>query len=139
MKYQFEIKGGDFSHAGFVSIEIKKIMQKLHLPPNFIRKVSIANYEAEVNIIAHAYEGDVSLEINTEYIKATFSDRGPGIASIADAMKKGFSTASDKVREMGFGAGMGLPNMKKNSDRMEIQSKLNEGTIVTLCYDIPMG
>ncbi|QZE14752.1 ATP-binding protein [Halosquirtibacter laminarini] len=137
MKYQFEVNGGDFTHAGFVSIEIKKIMQKLHLPPSFIRKMSIANYEAEVNIIAHAYQGKISVEITSEKITTIFKDQGPGIASIDQAMKEGFSTASEKVREMGFGAGMGLPNMKRNSDGMTIDTKLNEGTVVTLIYNIP--
>ncbi|MDC1105517.1 ATP-binding protein [Prolixibacteraceae bacterium] len=139
MKYQFEVAGGDFSHAGFVSIEIKKIMKRLHLPADFIRKMSIANYEAEVNIIAHAYDGIVDVEITQDKITTTFTDRGPGIASIQDAMQEGFSTASDKVREMGFGAGMGLPNMKRNCDSMDIHTKQNEGTIVTLTYMVPVA
>ena len=121
MQFEYKIKGGDFSEAGTISSKLKKILKQLNIDNKIIKKVVIALYEAEVNVIAHAYNGKVKIEINIK-------DKGPGIENIAKAMEKGFSTATSKVREMGFGAGMGLPNIKKNSDKLDIKSKVSEGT-----------
>ena len=97
-----------------------------------IKRIVVALYEAEVNVVAHAYEGVMKVAVNPEYIEVFISDKGPGIPDISLAMQEGYSTASPKVREMGFGAGMGLPNMKKNCDKLEIESNVNEGTKVTM-------
>ena len=128
MQFEYKIKGGDFSEAGTISSKLKKILKQLNIDNKIIKKVVIALYEAEVNVIAHAYNGKVNIDIDTEKIKINIKDKGPGIENIAKAMEKGFSTATSKVREMGFGAGMGLPNIKKNSDKLDIKSKVSEGT-----------
>lgn len=128
MQFEYTIKGGDFSDAGTISSKLKKILKQLNIDSKIIKRVVIALYEAEVNVIAHAYHGKVKININTEKIEINIGDKGPGIENIDKAMEKGFSTATSKVREMGFGAGMGLPNIKKNSDKLEIKSKVSEGT-----------
>ncbi|MCD6111959.1 MAG: anti-sigma regulatory factor [Bacteroidales bacterium] len=128
MQFEYKIKGGDFSEAGTISSKLKKILKQLNIDNKIIKKVVIALYEAEVNVIAHAYNGKVNIDIDTEKIEINIKDKGPGIENIAKAMEKGFSTATSKVREMGFGAGMGLPNIKKNSDKLDIKSKVSEGT-----------
>jgi anti-sigma regulatory factor (Ser/Thr protein kinase) len=132
MLFEFRIDGGDFIKAGHASSQIKKILNQLNLDPVFVRKIAVAMYEAEVNVVAHAYRGVMKVRINTEQVVLRVEDEGPGIADIEKAMQEGYSTASDKVREMGFGAGMGLSNMKKNSDQMTIQSELNKGTVVEM-------
>ncbi|MGB4749984.1 MAG: ATP-binding protein, partial [Bacteroidales bacterium] len=124
----YKVQGGDFSNAGKCSSEVKKVLKQLNIDPKIIKKVVIALYEGEVNIVAHAYHGVINVEIDTEKIKITFKDEGPGIPDINKAMEQGYSTASPIVRELGFGAGMGLPNMKKNTDYMNISSHVNEGT-----------
>jgi anti-sigma regulatory factor (Ser/Thr protein kinase) len=128
----YKVQGGDFSNAGKCSSEVKKVLKQLNIDHKIIKKVVIALYEGEVNIVAHAYHGVITVEIDTEKIKITLKDEGPGIPDINKAMEQGYSTASPIVRELGFGAGMGLPNMKKNSDYMHISSVVNEGTEVIL-------
>ncbi|HCM29517.1 MAG TPA: anti-sigma regulatory factor [Bacteroidales bacterium] len=128
----YKIQGGDFSNAGKCSSEVKKVLKQLNIDHKIIKKVVIALYEGEVNIVAHAYHGVITVEIDTEKIQITFKDEGPGIPDINKAMEQGYSTASPIVRELGFGAGMGLPNMKKNTDYMHINSQVNKGTEVIL-------
>ena len=123
MEFNFNLEGGNFSRAGAASSEIKKILKQLNVD---------ALYEAEVNVVAHAYEGVMNVVLDGKSIVVTITDKGPGIPDIAKAMQEGFSTASPEVREMGFGAGMGLPNMKKNCDRLNIESTVNVGTKVTM-------
>lgn len=132
MKMQFDIAGGDFSAAGGASSEVKKTLKQLNIPPATIRRIAVALYEAEVNVVAHAYSGVMSVEISPKNIWVQIADKGPGIPNISQAMEEGFSTASDKVREMGFGAGMGLPNIKKNTDTMELKSVPGEGTTLEI-------
>ena len=132
MEFEFEVQGGDFSNAGQASSRIKKILKQLNVDPKTIKRTVVALYEGEVNIVAHAWKGKIKVDIETEKIKARLSDEGPGIANIDQAMRDGYSTASEEVREMGFGAGMGLSNMKKNSDEMEIHSEVSEGTTVMI-------
>jgi serine/threonine-protein kinase RsbT len=132
MKFEYQIEGGDFIRAGHASSAVKKVLNQLNLDPVLVRKIAVAMYEAEVNVVAHAYRGTIFVSINPERIKVTVKDEGPGIADIDKAMQEGYSTASDKVREMGFGAGMGLSNMKKNSDQLEISSEINKGTVVEM-------
>lgn len=128
----YKVQGGDFSNAGKCSSEVKKVLKQLNIDHKIIKKVVIALYEGEVNIVAHAYHGVITVEIDTEKIKITLKDEGPGIPDINKAMEQGYSTASPIVRELGFGAGMGLPNMKKNTDYMYISSEVNKGTEVIL-------
>lgn len=128
MELDFQVVGGDFSTAGLASGQVKKVLKQLNVPPAAIRRTVVALYEAEVNIVAHAFRGDIHVEISPELITMDLKDEGPGIADISLAMTEGFSTASQEVREMGFGAGMGLPNIKKNVDSLKINSEVNKGT-----------
>lgn len=132
MKFEFPIEGGDFINAGHASSEVKKILNQLNIDPALVRRIAVATYEAEVNVVAHAFRGTMKVCVNPEKISVRVEDEGPGIADIEKAMQEGFSTASDKVREMGFGAGMGLSNMKKNSDRLDISSRIHTGTVVEM-------
>lgn len=132
MNIKFDIEGGDFSRAGFISSEVKKLLKQLSLDAPTIKRVVIALYEAEVNVVAHAYRGSVDINIEPDKIIIVIDDEGPGIPDIAKAMEKGFSTASKEVREMGFGAGMGLPNIKKNVDLLDIRSSVGVGTTVNM-------
>ncbi|WP_372751301.1 ATP-binding protein [Labilibaculum sp.] len=128
MKFVYFIEGGNFSKAGTASSEVKKILKQLNVDPKIIKRTVVSLYEAEVNVVAHAFEGNMNVEISTDKIVVQIVDKGPGIPDIDQAMQKGFSTATPKVREMGFGAGMGLPNIKKNSDHLKIESTINVGT-----------
>lgn len=128
MDFTYHIDGGDFSNAGKASSHLKKILKSLNLDSALIRRTVVAMYEAEVNVVAHAWSGTISVNVLRDQIRIDVRDAGPGIADIELAMKKGFSTASTAVREMGFGAGMGLPNIKENSDFMDIRSIPGHGT-----------
>jgi len=119
-------------NAGKASSAVKGILKQLNVPAPLIKRVVVALYETEVNVAAHAYEGDIEVEIEEERIRMVVSDRGPGIEDIELAMKEGYSTASKEVREMGFGAGMGLSNIRKNSDTFHIESTPGEGTRVEI-------
>ena len=132
MKFEYLIEGGDFVRAGHASSDVKKILNQLNIDPVIVRRIAVAMYEGEVNVVAHAYRGIIKVKINPERIIVTILDEGPGIADIDRAMQEGYSTASDKVREMGFGAGMGLSNMKRNSDQLLINSEINKGTVVEM-------
>lgn len=131
----FKVKAGDFLNAGRVSSEIKKYLMQLGLNQGLIRKIIISTYEAEINLVIHSIGGEIQLEITDSMIHLFSKDMGPGICDIELAMKEGFSTASEKAREMGFGAGMGLPNMKKQSDSFEIKSS-KDGTLIHMTYVI---
>jgi serine/threonine-protein kinase RsbT len=130
MHFEFHVEGGNFTKAGAASSQLKKILKQLNVDPKIIKRIVVALYEAEVNIVAHAFQGDIFIDIDTEKIGIKLVDQGPGIADIELAMQKGYSTASPSVREMGFGAGMGLPNIKNNSDELKITSQVNIGTTV---------
>ena len=132
MDFRFEIEGGNFSKAGHASSEVKKILKKLNVNSKIIKRIVVALYEAEVKVVAHAYKGEIFVDIDTSQVKVKLVDSGPGIPDIDLAMTQGFSTASDKVREMGFGAGMGLPNIKKNADSFHIESVVNKGTTLEI-------
>lgn len=132
MQFNFELEGGNFSKAGYASSQIKKVLKQLAVDPRIIKRVVIALYEAEVNIVAHAWRGTVIADIEADKITLLLQDEGPGIPDIEQAMQEGFSTASAAVREMGFGAGMGLPNMKKNVDELQIESRIGKGTTVRM-------
>lgn len=132
MHFEYQIEGGNFTRAGFASSEIKKMLRQLNVDLGIIKRTVVATYEAEVNVVAHAYSGTIYVDVDEEKIIIKLVDEGPGIADIDEAMKEGYSTASSKVREMGFGAGMGLPNMKKNADELNISSEVGKGTTVEI-------
>jgi anti-sigma regulatory factor (Ser/Thr protein kinase) len=132
MNFRYSIEGGDFSRAGHASSEVKKLLKQLNIDNQLIKRIVVALYEAEVNIVAHANSGIIDISISPAMVYIKLTDEGPGIKDINLAMQEGYSTASQKVREMGFGAGMGLPNMKKNVDKLNIESKPGKGTIVEL-------
>lgn len=132
IEQRYFVKGGDFSHAGDASSKVKKLLKQLNIDPRKIKSIVIALYEAEVNIVAHAWEGEIYIAVDEKQITMILDDKGPGIPDIDRAMEEGFSTASKEVREMGFGAGMGLPNIKKNTDVLEINSRAGVGTTVKM-------
>jgi anti-sigma regulatory factor (Ser/Thr protein kinase) len=132
LRFSFEVEGGDLSQAGEASSQMKRTLKKLGFPPEVIRKVSICMYEGEINMVIHADGGTADVEVGLDTITITLADRGPGIPDINLAMEPGWSTAREFARDLGFGAGMGLPNMKKHSDEMEIQSTIGVGTTVKM-------
>lgn len=132
LHYHFDVDGNDFSSAGIASVKVKKILRDIGFDSEVIRRVSIAMYEAEINMVIHAGGGKADVEISPEKIVLVLSDNGPGIADINLAMSEGYSTAPDSIRSLGFGAGMGLPNIKSNSDELKIDSKLGKGTTLTI-------
>jgi len=136
MKFEYHVEGGDFLNAGNASGNIKKVLKKLNVNPGVLKRVVVALYEAEVNIVAHAYRGNITADISPQKIEIVLDDEGPGIPDIGLAMQQGYSTASTKVREMGFGAGMGLPNIKANTDDLKIESVVGKGTKITLSFNL---
>ena len=132
MQFEYAIEGGDFTNAGATSSAVKKILKQLNVSPEIIKRTVVALYEAEVNIVAHAYRGKIYADVVEDAISIRLVDEGPGIPDIDKAMQVGYSTASQSVREMGFGAGMGLPNIKNNTDRLFVTSKVGEGTTVEI-------
>jgi len=135
MQTEYRVEGGDFTRAGFASSQVKKMLKNLSVAPEIVKRVVVALYEAEVNIVAHAYRGIITTEVNSSGIRIVLEDEGPGIPDIEMAMTRGYSTASPQVREMGFGAGMGLPNIKDNSDRFTIESNVGKGTRLIIEID----
>jgi anti-sigma regulatory factor (Ser/Thr protein kinase) len=135
----FHIKGRDFLRAGEASINIQNLLKSMDFDPRLVRRVAICGYESEMNVVMHGGEGSLSLEVDADRLTLEVTDDGPGIEDIDLAMQAGYSTAEDAYREMGFGAGMGLPNMKKNSDRIKIESKRSQGTIVQMIFFLPYG
>ena len=132
MHFEYQVESGDFLNAGSTSSAVKKTLKQLNVNPTIIKRTIVALYEAEVNIVAHAYRGTIYVDIDEQSINIRLVDEGPGIPDIHQAMQEGFSTASVSVREMGFGAGMGLPNIKNNSDKLTITSEVGKGTTVEI-------
>lgn len=132
MTLDFTIETKDYIKTGKASSEIKLFLKKLGVNPEILRRIAVASYEAEINVTAHSNGGDVQASIYQDYILITFQDKGPGIPDIEKAMTPGFSTADDLAREMGFGAGLGLPNIKKNCDVMYIRSAEGETTFLAI-------
>ena len=129
---KYHIEGENFTNAGYASSQVKKTLKQLNIDPKLIKNVVVALYEGEVNIVAHANRGDIEVFISPSEVKMVLVDEGKGIENIELAMKEGYSTASQKVRAMGFGAGMGLPNIKKNVDELTIDTKVGRGTTLTM-------
>ena len=136
IRLHFDVDGDDFTRAGEASSSVKKTLRTLGVNPNVIRKVAIALYEGEINMVIHADGGTIDIEIDSEKINMILKDTGKGIENIELAMQEGYSTAPDEIRSLGFGAGMGLSNMKKNSDVMNIDSKVNVGTTVYMTVNM---
>ena len=132
VRFHFVVDGEDFTSAGQASVQVKKNLRKLGISPEVIRKISIAMYEGEINMVIHADGGDADVLVYEDRIVMILTDRGPGIADVEKAMQEGYSTAPDNVRSLGFGAGMGLPNMKRYTDDMKIESVVGEGTTITM-------
>lgn len=136
MKFNYNVEGGEFINAGVASSKFKKVLKQLGIAPDIIRKVSISMYEAEINMVIHANGGHIDGEITPERIHVYLKDEGPGIEDLDLAMTAGWSTASRAAREMGFGAGMGLPNIKRNSDHLKLTSELGVGTTVEITFEL---
>jgi len=137
LKLHYEVDKSNFINAGEASSSVKKVLRKLGVNPECIRNLAIAMYEAEINMVIHANGGTIDVEISPECIHVVLADSGPGISDINLAMQEGYSTAGDNVRELGFGAGMGLPNIKKYSDDLKIKSEIGVGTTVEITVNIP--
>ncbi len=132
----YEISPDDFTRAGEASSDVKRKLKQMGVSPEAVRKVAIAMYEGEINMVIHAKGGLITVEITPQQIKMVLADVGPGIPDVDLAMQAGYSTAPDEIRSLGFGAGMGLPNMKKYSDRMEIDTRLGEGTTISMVVEL---
>ena len=130
--FRFEVDGDDFTSAGQASVQVKKNLRSLGIDAETIRRVSIAMYEGEINMVIHAGGGFAEVRVTEDYIEIILDDKGPGIKDIDQAMQEGFSTAPDQIRSLGFGAGMGLPNMKRYTDYMNITSELGIGTRIVM-------
>ena len=136
IRFHFDVDGENFSSAGEASVVIKKKLRQLGFSPEIIRRVSIAMYEGEINMVIHASGGVADVSVTDDYIELVLADHGPGIPDVDLAMQEGYSTARDNIRALGFGAGMGLPNMKKYTDFMHIDTEVGKGTTVTMRVDM---
>ncbi len=134
--FHFDVDGDDFTSAGQASVQVKKNLRRLGIPPEIIRQVSIAMYEGEINMVIHAGGGTADVIVSEDRIEIILADTGPGIADIDLAMQEGYSTATDSVRSLGFGAGMGLPNMKRYTDEMTIDSVVGKGTTIKMVVNL---
>jgi anti-sigma regulatory factor (Ser/Thr protein kinase) len=138
LEWTYSIEGRNFRDAGKISSRVKSILKEIGFSPPFVRRVAIASYEAEMNVVCHANEGSFHFRISPDRLSIVVADKGPGIPDIELAMQEGYSTASDEIREMGFGAGMGLPNIKRNTDELIIESTVGDGTKVEMVINSPM-
>ncbi|MBQ8573013.1 MAG: ATP-binding protein [Ruminococcus sp.] len=136
LTFHFDVDGDDFTSAGQASVQIKKNLRQLGIAPDTIRRVSIAMYEGEINMVIHAGGGEADVSVSEDEVIIVLTDHGPGIPNIEQAMQEGFSTAPDAIRSLGFGAGMGLPNMKRYTDYMNIESEVGKGTTITMKVNI---
>ena len=136
IKLTYQVDGGDLSQAGEASSKMKMTLRRLGLSPDAIRRASICMYEGEINMVIHANGGEVTVEVGLDEIVLTLVDTGPGIPNVEQAMEEGYSTAGPVARDLGFGAGMGLPNMKRYTDEMIIDTELGKGTKITMKVNI---
>ena len=139
LKKSFHIKARDFIRAGEASINVQNILKSMNFNPKLIRRIAICGYEGEMNAVMHGGDGRLSIKIDTQKLVLEIRDDGPGIEDIEKAMQAGFSTAKDEDREMGFGAGMGLPNMKRNSDQIIVESEKDRGTQLRMVFYLDQG
>ena len=136
IKLHYVVPGDDFTRAGEASGNVKKTLKQLGFDPDAIRRVAIAMYEGEINMVIHAGGGEADVEILPDRVEIVLSDNGPGIPDVERAMQEGYSTAPDNIRNLGFGAGMGLPNIKKYTDRMEIETEVGKGTRILMTVNV---
>ena len=136
LNFHFIVDGEDFTSAGQASVQVKKNLRQLGLPSEIIRRVSIAMYEGEINMVIHAGGGTADVNVTEDYVEILLKDNGPGIKDVEQAMQEGFSTATDSIGSLGCGAGMGLPNMKRYTDFMKIDAVLGKGTDITMRVNI---
>ena len=136
VNFHFEIDGENFTSAGEASVRIKKMLREMGFTPEIIRRVSVEMYEGEVNMVIHANGGAADVNVYCDRIEIILADRGPGIPNIELAMQEGYSTAPDNIRSLGFGAGMGLPNMKRYTDDMKIESEVGKGTTIVMTVNV---
>ena len=136
LNFHYDVDGENFTSAGNASVQVKRRLRQLGFPPEIIKRVSIAMYEGEINMVIHASGGTADVTVTPELITIVLADEGPGIADIPLAMREGFSTAPDNIRALGFGAGMGLPNMRRYTDSMDIQTEVGKGTTITMTVKI---
>ena len=136
VNFHFDIDGDNFTSAGEASVRIKKYLRDMGFSAEVIRRVSVAMYEGEINMVIHANGGTADVNVAPDKIDIILADRGPGISNIELAMQEGYSTAPDNIRSLGFGAGMGLPNMKRYTDNMKIESELGKGTTVYMTVNV---
>ncbi len=132
IKLHYDVSATDFTRAGAASGDVKRTLKQLGVSPATTRNVAVAMYEGEINMVIHAGGGEIDVEITEDAIKMVLADHGPGIENVELAMKEGYSTAPDNIRSLGFGAGMGLPNIKKYTDEFQLDTKVGEGTTLTL-------
>jgi len=136
VKLHYDVSGGDFTSAGNASVQAKKALRQMGFDPDSIRRVAIAMYEGEINMVIHANGGTADILVHPDAIEIILADEGPGIPDINLAMQEGYSTAPDNIRSLGFGAGMGLPNMKKHTDDMRIDTVVGKGTTITMRVNV---
>ncbi len=136
VRFHFDVDGENFTSAGQASVQVKKNLRQLGIPAEIIRRVSIAMYEGEINMVIHAGGGRADVVVSESSIDIILDDDGPGIADVELAMREGYSTAPDNIRSLGFGAGMGLPNMKRYTDKMDIDTAPGKGTRITMRVDM---
>ena len=136
VNFHFDIDGENFTSAGEASVRIKKVLREMGFSSDVIRRVSVAMYEGEINMVIHANGGVADVNVSFDKIEIILADNGPGIADIEMAMQEGYSTAPDTIRSLGFGAGMGLPNMKRYTDDMRIESELGKGTTIYMTVNV---
>ena len=136
VRFHFDVDGKNFTSAGQASVQVKKNLRQLGIPAEIIRRVSIAMYEGEINMVIHAGGGRADVVVSESSINIILDDDGPGIADVELAMREGYSTAPDNIRSLGFGAGMGLPNMKRYTDKMDIDTAPGKGTRITMRVDM---
>ena len=136
LKLHYDVMGGDFTSAGNASVQAKKALRQLGFDPDIIRRVAIAMYEGEINMVIHANGGTADILVYDDAIEIVLADKGPGIPDVDLAMQEGYSTAPDNIRSLGFGAGMGLPNMKRHTDDIKIDTKLGVGTTITMRVNV---
>jgi serine/threonine-protein kinase RsbT len=134
--HELFIQGNDFANAGMVSTKVKSTLKKIGFDPRLIRRVAISTYEGEMNVVMHADWAKVKLSVTPKLIEVVIKDQGKGIPDVEEAMQEGFTTATEEMRAMGFGSGMGLPNIKKNSDELEIKSEVGKGTTLKMRFFI---
>ena len=133
---EYPVESGDYDRAGEASADIKRKLKQLGVPATVLRRVSVASYEVELNLVIHSDGGVLTLEVTPEAVRLISADRGPGIPDLDLAMREGWSTASETARSLGFGAGMGLPNMKRNADGFSIESEVGKGTTIDMSFNL---